>query len=111
MIRFQSLIEVERIDRLNVEDVLRVVASTNVKVRIVLKGNTDQIGDGILRGLAQVFSLLGMRRRCRRNQKRKRPKSHLNGSDVGDQPLTLEPHGRAYHRSVYDVVPFEFGST
>ena len=45
------------IDRLNVEDVLRVVCVANVKVRIVLKGNADQIGDRILRGLAQVFSL------------------------------------------------------
>ena len=40
-----ALIKVDWIDRLNVEDVLRVLASTNVKVRIVLKGETDQIGD------------------------------------------------------------------
>jgi len=39
------------IDWLNVEDVLRVVGVSNVKVRIVLKGKADQIRDGILRGL------------------------------------------------------------
>jgi hypothetical protein len=50
-------IEVDRVDRLNVEDVLLVVRVANVKIRIVLKGNADQIGDRILRGLAQVFSL------------------------------------------------------
>jgi hypothetical protein len=60
-----SLIKVGWIDRLNVEDVLRVLTSTNVKVRIVLKGDTDQIGDRVLRGLAQVFPLLGISRGCR----------------------------------------------
>jgi hypothetical protein len=56
-----TLIKVDWIDRLNVEDVLRVLTSTNVKVRIVLKGETDQIGDRVLRGLAQVFTLLDAR--------------------------------------------------
>jgi hypothetical protein len=53
------------IDGLNIEDVLRVIRVSNVKVRIVLKGKADQIRDGILRGLTQVFSLLGMSDRCR----------------------------------------------
>jgi hypothetical protein len=35
------------IDRLNVEDVLRVLTSTDVKVRIVLKGEADQISDRV----------------------------------------------------------------
>jgi len=52
------------IDRLNVEDVLRVVSVVDIKVGIVLKWEADQIGDGILRRLAQVFSLLGMGDRC-----------------------------------------------
>ena len=50
----------EGIDRLNVEDVLCVVSAANVKVRVVLEGDADQIGDRILRGIAQVFSLLGI---------------------------------------------------
>src|SRR4029078_2927374 len=57
------LIQVRRIDRLNVEDVLRVVGAANVKVRIVLKRQADQIGDRILRSIAQIFSLLGISRR------------------------------------------------
>ena len=57
-----SLIEVSWIDRLNIEDVLRVVGAAYVKVRIVLERYADQITDRILRRLAQVFSLLGMRR-------------------------------------------------
>ena len=43
------------IDRLNVEDVLRVVSVVDIKVGIVLKWEADQIGDGILRRLAQVL--------------------------------------------------------
>jgi len=71
------------IDRLNVEHILRVVRVANVKVGIVLKGDADQIGDGVLCSLAQVFSLLGVRRRCRHNQKGKRPDSQLSeGCDV-----------------------------
>ena len=49
-----ALIKVDWIDRLNVEDVLRVLTSTDVKIRIVLKGETDQIGDGVLRRLLPV---------------------------------------------------------
>src|SRR5262249_38089993 len=64
--------EVKRIDRLNVEDVLRVVGAANVKVRIVLKGDADQIGDGVLRRLAQVLSLLGITHRCRDQENRHR---------------------------------------
>ena len=70
------------IDGLNVEDVLHVVSMANIEVRIVLKWYADQIGDGVLRGLAQGFPLLSRRRRCRHNQKRKRPNSQLNGSEV-----------------------------
>ena len=44
-------IEMDWIDGLNIEDVLRVIRVSNVKVRIVLKGKADQIRDGILRGL------------------------------------------------------------
>ena len=58
------LIKVGWIDGLKVEDVLRVLTSTNVKVRIVLKRNADQIGDGVLRGLTQAFSLLSVSPRC-----------------------------------------------
>ena len=42
----------ERIDRLNIEHVLRVVGVADVKVRVVLKGDADQIADRILRRLA-----------------------------------------------------------
>ena len=52
------LIEVDWIDRLNVEDVLRIVRTANVKVGIVPKGDTDQIADRILGCRAQVFPLL-----------------------------------------------------
>jgi len=58
-------IEVSGIDRLDVEDILRVLGVADVEVGIVLKGNADQIGDRILRGLSQVFSLLGMGGRYR----------------------------------------------
>jgi hypothetical protein len=63
-------IEVEWIDRLDVEDVLCVVGVADIKVGIVLKGDADQIADGILRRLAQAFSLLGMSCRCRHHRKR-----------------------------------------
>jgi hypothetical protein len=43
------LIEVDWIDGLNVEDVLRVVGVANIEIGIVLKWEADQIGDGILR--------------------------------------------------------------
>jgi hypothetical protein len=36
----------------------------NIEIGIVLKWEADQIGDGILRRLAQLFSLLGMGDRC-----------------------------------------------
>src|SRR5262245_3529965 len=78
------LIEVSWIDRLNVEDILGVVRAADIKVRIVLKRQADQIGDGVLRRLAQVFSLLSVSRRCRnQNCDRQRPKDQLNGSAVG----------------------------
>ena len=57
-------IEMGWIDGLNVENVLCVVGVANSEIGIVLKWEADQIGDGILRRLAQVFSLLGMDDRC-----------------------------------------------
>ena len=63
------------IDRLDVEDVLRVVSVANVEVRIVLKGDADQIGDGILRRFAQVFSLLRMHRRLSPKEDSRGPKA------------------------------------
>jgi hypothetical protein len=70
------------IDRLNIENVLRVVGVADVEVGVVLKRDADQVRDGILRRLAQVFSLLSMSCHCRHNHKRKRPDSQLNESDV-----------------------------
>ena len=110
MIRFQSGLRWSWIDRLNVEDVLRVVGVADVKVRIVLKGDADQIGDRILRGIAQVFSLLRMHRDVAVTRSESAPTANLRKCS-SQSAMTLEPHGRAYHRSVYDVVPFEFGST
>ena len=70
------------IDRLNVEDVLRVVSVANVKVCIVLKGDADQVGDGVLRGLAQGFTLLGMRGRCGHEQDGGRTNDKYPGCDA-----------------------------
>jgi hypothetical protein len=46
---------------LNVEDVLRVTGVADVEACIVLKGQADQIADGILCRLAQILSFLGTR--------------------------------------------------
>src|SRR6266566_6646279 len=43
---------------LNVEHVLRSVVRPDAKVRIVLKGNAYQTGDGVLRGFSQVSRLV-----------------------------------------------------
>jgi hypothetical protein len=51
------LIEFEWVHRLDVENVLRVLASTDVEVRIVLKGEADQIGNGVF-GLPRADFLL-----------------------------------------------------
>src|SRR5262245_48732757 len=59
-------VEVERIDWLNIQDVLCVVGVADVKVCVVLKRETDQIANWVLRRRAQIFSLLGMTRRCRK---------------------------------------------
>jgi hypothetical protein len=73
---------VDWIDRLNVEDVLRVLTSTNVKVCIVLKGETDQIRDRVLRGLAQGFTLLDMRGHCGHEQDGGRTNDKYPGCDA-----------------------------
>ena len=78
------------IDGLNIEDVLRVIRVANVKVRIVLKEKADQIRDGILRGLTQVFSLLGMSNRCCDQE---------DGRYNGESNSWTEPHRRALRSS------------
>ena len=49
--------------RLNVEHVLGAIVRPDTKVRIVLKGNADKTGDGILRGLGQASRVIRGRRR------------------------------------------------
>ena len=72
-----SRIEVEGIDRLNIQDILCVVGVAYVKVRIVLEGHANQIGDGILCGVAQALSLLCVSRRSCSQDRGHR----CNGSD------------------------------
>src|SRR4029078_13690001 len=82
-----------------------VLASTNVKVRIVLKGETDQIGDRVLRGLAQVFSLLCISRGCRNqtcDRQRQSQESDAEFASHHSGPLPAEPH--AHHRPMLHIV-------
>ena len=60
------------------------------KFRIVLKGKADQIRDGILRGLTQVFSLLGMSNRCCDQE---------DGRYNGESNSWTEPHRQALRSS------------
>jgi hypothetical protein len=78
------------IDRLDVENILRIVAMADVEVGIVLKGNADQISDGILRGLAQVFALLSMRHCCDKQD------GHSNGRSkrCDTESASASPHCR-----------------
>ena len=84
-------IEVKRIDRLNVEDVLRVVCVANVKVCIVLKGRADQIADGILCRLAQVVSFLGT---CGKPHATRNVSIKLRCDRVGTACASISPAAR-----------------
>ena len=46
-------------DGLDVEDVLRAVVGADGEVGVVLEGNADEAGDGVLRGLGEGFGVVG----------------------------------------------------
>ena len=48
-------VEVERNDRLDIEDINGVVIGSDAKKRIILKGHANHTGDWILRGFAQLI--------------------------------------------------------
>jgi hypothetical protein len=68
------LIEMDWNDGLNVENVLGVVEFSDAKVCVVLEWHTDQIGDGVLSGLAKVISCQSGQ--CRTNRSRSRNREH-----------------------------------
>ena len=71
------LVEMDRKDRLKVEDVLGVVELADAKVRVVLKLYANQIGDWVLSCLAQITATLGESRgRCHQRCSRQNRNPH-----------------------------------
>src|SRR5580704_5545905 len=73
--------------RLDVQHILRAVSGIDAEVVVVLHGNADEAGDGILRGLPQRIRIYRRRWRCLGGD---RSSLRANGSVLGKQRRDYE---------------------